>query len=250
MQVGVNCHPTHWNHNQLPKLVQELKHLNCFGVRFPLWRGHQNQYRRFVDLCTTANIDVLPVLDNRSFTAKQLVDKNFRAGISYWKGKFPSLHRWQVGNEPDQPNSPSSWFLDKPTFQKLLNDAVAALPGDQVVAGGLVHVDFSYLDVAAAGVRRAVHPYAKDGSNVGPLLDLCVRNGAMPLCTEFGSPEADELMRGPWFSEMLIALSQTGVGQAYVYCYSKRQDGAMGIVEADGTETNSYAAVRNAIPGV
>jgi hypothetical protein len=249
VRIGVNCHPTHWDASELTELIKGLQDLGCFGVRFPLWLGNEDHYSRFVDLCLQKQIDVLPVLDRRSFMEAQIDAQDYQPGLQHWKGQFPQLARWQVGNEPDQP-AISSWHLSKSSFIKLLNDAQAVLPDRELVAGGLVHVEFSYFDVIPAAIRHAVHPYAQSGMTVGNLLALCKRQGKAPVCTEFGSDELNEADRGPWFSNMLVALWRNGVEEAYAYCYSKRQHTKMGLVEPDGKVTNSYAAVKNAIPNI
>lgn len=162
------------------------------------------------------------------------------------------LRRWQIGNESDQP-AISSWFLDKSDFKTLLNDAKVVFPaaeGYSLVAGGLVHVDFTYFAEIPSGIRHAVHPYDKTAQTVGQLLALCKQGDPHPICTEFGSDETNEDERGPWFSNMLLALRAHGVEEAFVYCYSKRQHTKMGLVEPDGKVTNSYAAVKHGIPNV
>lgn len=252
MKLGINSHPlNHWTVEELPGLADELAALGVHSVRFPVWRqeGSVKVYTTFVEQLQIRGIEPLVVFDRNSF--QSFAPPGIRSGLQYWKRYLPAISRVQMGNEPDQPDSPSSWYVPKRTFYRYLQIAQDVFPDAEIIAGGLVHVDFSYLDGLPEGVVPAIHPYAQDQESVGTLFAEVRNHTDRPfICTEFGSDAGNDGLRAEWLSQFVVALWKEHIDEAWLYCFSKRQDEGFGIVDHEGWPTETYAAYQAAIPAV
>jgi hypothetical protein len=191
------------------------------------------------------------VLDSNAFTAQAWGQQAFRAGCEYWANRFPDATFIQAGNEPDQGGAERSSSQTRDDFYRLIAAARNAWPNATIVAGGLVHVDFTYLEgLGGAGADiAAIHPYAQTGDSVGALFAECRNHTDLALwATEFGAPVGqfpDPHERAVWFTEMIVGLWRAGVEAAIVY--------RLDAVDEEGFDiagTESEAAFFDAQPAV
>ena len=260
MLIGINANPTQGF------TADELISLKVQAVRFPLWRGHQERYAAFARDAQAAGLQLLPVLDFRSFTPAGLASRDrIERRVHWWRsilGPTAPVLAWQFGNEPDQPNSPSSWKMEPGAFSSLLRSARCVLGEDtRILAGGLVSGNPAYLDgVDLSPVDAiAIHPYTQTPETIELLLDLYqtklremgVRQPASrrPWITELGAPRDafnSEHEHALWHSHMIAKLAELTIPACFVFCYSDLMAPGFGLVDENRNPYESYAAVANA----
>ena len=231
-------------------------HIASSGValcRFPLWRGFD--YHDFIADLEAHHVAAVPVLDRRAFTEYEWRHRRFRRRLLYWRDRYPSLRYLQVANEPDQPNSESSSWMDQLGFWRLLKQARPLWPETQMIAGGLVHVDFSYLHFIPHGYIAAFHPYTQTPETIAALVDAIRQHWDGPLwCSELGIPldfAGSVHEAAVWFSQMLEALWLLEIEAVIQFPWHAIMEPAfVPMIGADDVATEVYAAVRDASPFV
>ncbi len=194
-----------------------------------------------------AGTEPILVLDRDAITPWGWEHGSFRGSCARLAQKYPNARCIEAGNEPDGTGDASSG-QSKQNYYALIAAARAAWPNAKIIAGGLVFIDFSYLDgVRAAGADvAAIHPYAQDGDSLPALIAACRDHTTLDLwCTEWGTdaiPDPHE--RAVWATGMEIAMWEQGVKVAI--CYRYDSDGS--AFEVRGTEME--AAIIDAIPNV
>lgn len=133
---------------------ETLAELGIKVLRFPIW----GDYTEYVSKLRPLGIEPLCVIDKTTYLTYSLEELYT---------SYPWVQYWQIGNEPDQPNSDSSWLLTKQEYHALVNEVRTAMPGKFLVGGGLASgdvewlVDDKYLDAIA------IHPYGQKPDNWG-----------------------------------------------------------------------------------
>lgn len=170
------------------------------------------------------------------------------------------VNYWQIGNEPDQPDSPSSWYMTQVDYSLLLRAGVRALDDRQVIAAGLVSGNANWLDsVDLTGVSAiAVHPYGQmpdSWSNWGfgyasQLISSYRRFGKPIWVTEFGGEEGlfiSEHQRAEYHSEMIRTLDSARCVGSMQFCLTDRMVPGFGLLDVEGNPKESYAAFKDAV---
>ncbi len=234
MEIGLNSDPS----APLPSAG--------FAIRAPAWLWTPTNFAQV----KAAGFQRHIVLDRRSFAEWQWPDGPFDGALQDLAGKFKGAEILESINEPDGTGDSSS-PVDKQVYWQSTKALRAAFPDATVVGGGLVAVNFDYLDgLADAGATAyGLHPYAKNpDADLDALIAACAAHTTLPCwVTEFGGELAlfgNEHERAVWFSGMLVRLYQNGVQAAYPYRYS--DDGSAFVVA--GTE--SEAAILDAVPNL
>lgn len=169
------------------------------------------------------------------------------------------VNYWQIGNEPDQPNSSSSWFMSHTEYNDLLRSARRALHDRTVIAAGLVSGDADWLngiDLTQCDAI-AVHPYGQmpdswSGWGFGyarELINTYTRYSKPIWVTEFGGETdlfLDEHQRAEYHTEMIRTLANAGVVGAMQFCLTDRMVPGFGLLFSNGEPKESYAAFKDA----
>lgn len=246
MKVGLNVD---WVHGFS---VQEILDTRAEVVRFPLWEDTGFDY---VQLLRHLPMNTMAVLDKRAFYNKN----KYTAKMRYYKKKYDHLvDYWQVGNEPDQPDSDSSWYMTPRSLKSLLHSAQGIF-GDKLINPGLVSgqpkyaksVGFSEVTLHPYGQRPNTDwPNAEWGfSYVGDLFRIYEEE--VTYITEFGGEIElfdNEHQRAQYVTRMIRALNSFGVKIACYFCYSDLMVPGFGLVDANGVPKEVYAAFRDSIP--
>jgi hypothetical protein len=243
MIVGCNIDPQH----RFPK--RGINDLKPQGIRFPIRYG--KSYQGFTNWCLGNGHEPLPIVTNETFTKRELQAKDWWTGLSRVKWAYPRIRQIQIGNEPDQPDSPSSWHMGPDDFTDLLAVANNTWEGSiKIIAGGLVSGNSNWLNSVSFPPylsTLAVHPYGKDPDTVIDLIDSYTRFGLPIWVTELGAEHGsfdDEHERAEWHTGMIQTLANYGVEATYVFAYSDRM-GPFGLVDETGNPYESYASVKN-----
>jgi len=113
--------------------------------RFPLWVGDEQQSVEWYNELTAHGVTPMLVLDRRSFSTHAWRYGSYQKELDHWWRLFPFPQYVQAGNEPDQIGDSSS-RMTRSRFWRLVKLAAKTWPDSTILAGGLVKVDFSYLD--------------------------------------------------------------------------------------------------------
>lgn len=133
---------------------ETLAALGIKVLRFPIW----GDYREYVSQLRPLGIEPLCVIDKTTFDS---------FSIEELYSSYPWIQYWQIGNEPDQPNSDSSWQMTKAEYHELVDRVRTAMPGKFLIGGGLVSGDVEWLGDAKYLDAIAVHPYGQKPDNWG-----------------------------------------------------------------------------------
>lgn len=245
MKLGINVD---WVHGFS---VEEVLATGCEVVRFPLWEDTGFDYVELLKNLSGNNITdirTMAVLDRRAFPTNKYASR-----MRYYKKKYDGLVTWwQVGNEPDQPNSESSWYMTPRSLKSLLHSA-RGIFGDKLINPGLVSGQPSY--ARSVGLKQlTLHPYGQRPelywpssswgfSYVGDLFR--VYEEQVTYVTEFGAQLAlldNEHQQAEYVTKMIRALNSFGIKIACYFCYSDLMNDGFGLVRADGTPKEVYAA--------
>lgn len=224
------------------------------SVRFPIWLGQQPLAKTRFQRANQLGINPILVLDRNAYTAWGWEQKKPEGSHRIWRGSFPNPPVIQVGNEPDQ-EGPSSSTMSKDDWFKFIASAHETWPRTTIIAGGLTHIDYTYLDgIDDTGASFvSVHPYGAQPEDVPTIIANIRSHTKLPIViTELGSEhgyEGDESARAQWHTNMLLALWEAGVGMVDIYCGQDDQ-GPFGLLDAGGHPYESWAAVVNAIPNL
>ena len=248
MLVGTNYHPIH---GYRPKDVADTNAQLC---RFPMW----DYYDKFIKGIEQLGIEPLPVLDKN---ALHRTKKDWLWHMERYAARYPTIKYWQIGNESDQPNSESSWYLPPETFTTLLEQARQAFPDKYLIAGGLVSGDPTYLNRVDLSLvdAIAVHPYGQAPDSWMPwghgyastLLASYRRFNKSIWVTEFGGQSElfhNEHERAVYHTEMIRTLANFGVKVAVQFCLTDKMVPGFGMIDTDGNPKETYAAFKDSIP--
>lgn len=204
------------------------------------------RYQSFTVGLQKLGVEPLIVLDYRS---TKHPTKDLQETVALQLKRFPTVKYWQLENEVDQPDSPSSHYMLPHEYRDWLREVVPVFDGSDKVllSAGLVSGNPNYL--AEVGYypfhKLCIHPYGQypqrknpmwNGwgfGDVGDLLDSYMRLGlGLGLwVTEFGIPSGgfsdtpieDVRLRQLYYEDMLVEMSDYGVEAALPYCYSCEQ---------------------------
>lgn len=224
---------------------------NMVICRFPLWLGDEDASVTWYNQLTANGITPMLVLDRRSFTASEWKNGSYRRRLTYWWNLFPFPAYVCAGNEPDGTGHESS-RMTKRRARKLVREAQHTWPDATIIAMGLVGIDFSYIGyVPGTHVRRVVlgfHPYAQDATSVQTLVTEIRKYWKGPLwADEWSIPRGDLHEVAAKHSALLESLWRLGIEGTCVFPWtSAMHDGFDGLVDANGTPNEIYAAVAGA----
>jgi hypothetical protein len=267
VRVGVNAHVA--NEGVTPSLVRDL---GAKIVRFPVWLDAVplGTYQDFATECQHFGAEPLIVLDDRAHGARG--NNETYAGLyRRFQTYFPTVHRWQILNEPDGlPNTPSGPQKPSVVTSRLRSARVGLGPRATIYAPGMAGNGSpggaAYLDqvsLAAANVV-CVHLYGSPpgprrppytGIATIPEIIASYRHFGKPIyVTEIGceaglfseDPTEAEHMRAVYYTEALTVLDQLGVGEVDPYCLTDTQGGVYGLWQVGVGPVESWAAVHGA----
>lgn len=256
--IGENCDAAHGFD---PQILADLKSQVC---RLPVWRDNGFDYKPFITGLQALGIEPLIVLDKRSLSG----GGSYQMKIERIRRLYPTVTRYQVGNEPDQPDSESSWHMSQGRFNSLLRAARGILPSPRyyLIAGGLVSGNAAWLDRVDLSLvdGYAAHPYgqAADGYptlhwGFGSARDLLLNYKAKApgkdlWITEFGGHLDlfdDEHQRAVYFSKLLEVFDSLNVYAALHFCLSDIMVDGFGLLDSEGNALESWAAIHDAVGG-
>lgn len=209
-------------------------------VRYPVWNDKPvRQYQAFTKDMQALGVRPIIVIDYRTIKGYD----SYTQAVERMLARYPTADYWQIGNEPDQPDSESSWYMDPLEYHKLLVSAANVLQpaGKILIGGGLVSGNPEYLRKVPSHPYDylGIHPYGQypvrknpewAGEGFGDVMDLIDsyrRVVAKPvMVTEFGIPLKAFKSREDrqlYYEDMLVEMSDGGVSAALPYCYSCEQ---------------------------
>lgn len=263
--------------NAMPYNGLTVDDLNGFAyVRFPLWlvdpvtnlvSDTRYVYMPIIEsILSKGEQWIQIVLDRRSFPTNE-----WAKWLRQLKNWYPMINWWQPCNEWDSPRkagSESSWSMSNHRVDTIVN-ATRRVMGDShfITLGGVVSADGPQRLAELTCVKYcdavSFHPYGLRPSASFPTAHWGFGNltdaydavsaavpGDMQIeMSEYGGDIRmfnDEHQRAQYFTQMITKAYDLGINRGAVYCLNKRQSAELGIVEADGTQTESYAAVHDA----
>lgn len=154
---------------------------------------------------------------------------------------------FEVGNEPDDLESPSSWTMTPAEFTALGHVARQTCPTRLLVTGGLVSGQPSWLVGQDIGWcdAIAIHPYLRDAPSPSDLEDLpdvdvlatdYAMLGKQIWVTEWGWWGDDEQRGATEIDDMIGWAARTSsVGVFFYFCADDAMVAPFGLYHADGT---------------
>ena len=223
-------------------------------IRFPLSYAHEKAhpgfYHRWIETLWGAHqLDVLPIVVREAFTPAAGARGRYLSRWRWWRRQLPpELDRIQLGNEADQPDSPSSWSMRAIDCSRLLRNGRAVFgPDVRLVGPGLVSGNPAYwAGVSAREVvdELAIHPYTQWPWTLETLVDLYRVFDQAIVLTELGVPRdwfAAESDRAEWHTGMILEAARLEVRAVDVFCY-QREEPAFALVDEQDEVLESYAA--------
>lgn len=254
MLLGINTNPV-----QGFTVQQQVDLLGAGGlVRTAPWQDVDYDYNKWAQELQANQLEPVYVLDLRALSGINS-SRGYYAAMRKLRSKYPTVKYWQIGNEEDQPNSASSWYMPPGRFESLLLNARLAFGDSYLIAGALVSGDIGYVEQVKSWPVNAIafHPYGIRPTNwqdpnygFGAIENTyAMYSGALPdldiWITELGNDMEPEHTRAAYHSEMLTSLLALGAKTALVFCYSDVMVAGYGLCDSAGDAKETYAAVAN-----
>lgn len=237
MWIGINHHPIH----EIP--ATDLERFDT--VRFPTWvtMDKVRLYQKFIKDTQEFNGRPLVVIDSNSITKGVPLEQ----AIERLLKRYPTVEYWQIGNEPDQKGSESSWYMTPQDYRHLLEVATSVLKNKTLLSAGFVSGDVNYLRQLSYYPfdKLCIHPYGIFpwsynqnwyGQGFGDIKEVIQRYQNVvnkPVwITEFGMPLGafnSAAGRQLYYEDMLNAMDVYGVEAALPYCWTDCQCNELSI---------------------
>ena len=252
MLIGVNTDPRHW-----PDFATHAQNLRAAGMqvaRFPLAANSGVDYQAFCEALAAEGIEPLPVYASESVTIS----------LQSWQSQLgQTVHKWQLGNEPDSTDPSSSWVMTQTQLSRLLAEGRAALGSNvTLIAGGLVSGQPGWLDSVDLSPVDAigVHPYGQRPSpdfpnptwefgNAADLINAYKRFGKPIWVDEYGAvlgQFTDANQRGQYYGQMLTMAANNGCAAGIPFCWGDKMVPGFGLLDASDNPTPAYYAFQAA----